>query len=198
FRHSHGPTHPTPSAWALAELRASFRAKQPRAPDEAHPRFRELIDLEDLRAKYQPLGLWSRWAGYWDTGEKAWFEAAVCDRAALVPTPGFCHYWHGSTSKRWSEAGLRARFPELAPYLDRAAARERRPVDACPYRGPAGPGGSAACGLLWRLVGPEPADLSLVPRAACGACRPTLPPSPAAFHPPVAPPPVLAGHRVLA
>src|SRR5262245_21314623 len=106
FRQPHGPTHPTPSAWLVSEVQASFRARQWRGGDEGHPRFRELVDLEVLWASYAPLGLLPRWGKYWDTGEKAWFEVAVRDRAALVETPGFRHYWFGTTHRLLSERTL--------------------------------------------------------------------------------------------
>src|SRR5262249_24567699 len=78
FRAPHGPLHPTPSAWRVAEVRANFRAWQWRVPDQGHPLFAGLVDLEVRRATLFPPQFWPMWAEYWDTGEKAWFEAAVC------------------------------------------------------------------------------------------------------------------------
>jgi hypothetical protein len=41
------------------------------------------------------------WAHYWDTAQKAWFEAAIRDKAILIPEvigfKDFRHFWGGST-----------------------------------------------------------------------------------------------------
>lgn len=98
----YGPIHPTPSLWRVSEIRASFEA-QPRGDDVRHRRFRDLFDLDGLVADRRADGdeHWEWWRDHWDTAQKAWFEAAVHDRARLVRTPGdFHHYWCGSTVHR--------------------------------------------------------------------------------------------------
>jgi hypothetical protein len=92
----YGPIHPTPSAWRTTEVRAGFRA-QPRGIDEHHPRFNELFNLNELRRCTTARKWAGFWRHYWDTGQKAWFYAAVEDRAALVEhADDFVHFWMGS------------------------------------------------------------------------------------------------------
>jgi hypothetical protein len=189
YRQCHGPIHPTPSAWRVDETRASFTIA-PWGEDEKHPRFAELMDLDALRTDASPMGVWIGWTQHWDTGHKAWFEAALHDRAALVETPGFTHYWHGTHGRRFSEGGLGARHPELLPYLERARTREHPPaVEGCPYRGrpraAAGPE-VAPCRLLRQCSEVTDEDLCLVRRDACTACRQDFPPSATELNPVVA------------
>jgi hypothetical protein len=189
FRQSHGPIHPTPSAWRVAEVRASFRARQWRGDDQRHPRFRNLVDLDLLRSNYEPLGLWHLWRNYWDTGEKAWFAAAVQDRAALVQAPGFHHYWHGSGHRRLPESALLTTWPELRPYFEVGAQRLRAPVEDCPFRSDVrrrGVAEIASCGVLRTALAATGPEWSAVTRDVCEACRITFPPTPEAPNPAVA------------
>jgi hypothetical protein len=185
---AYGPIHPVPTAWRVAEVRASFKASQPRAPDEEHPRYRELVHPEILEAEYRPIGIWDWWSRHWDTGEKAWFEAAVHDRAVAVPGPGFRHYWHGSYARRLAAAGLVARFPELRPYLEKGPTYgPARPVEGCPYRhGARAEGEVADCRLLGELGGVREEGWCAVGRDACAACSASWPPAPGELNPVVA------------
>ena len=116
-RKRYGPIHATPSAWLVSRVQDSFDA-QPRAGDQHHPRFHELIDWERLKNSAIREGSWTFFEAQWDTAQKAWFRAAIVDRAALVETPDFKHYWLGSTRNRFSDEQLIATFPELAAYVD--------------------------------------------------------------------------------
>lgn len=99
-RKQYGPIHPAPSLWRVGEITTSF-AIQGRADDLAHPRFRELFDLDWLVAATAELGTSDWWRDHWDTAQRAWFLAAVEGRAALAPeTPDFRHFWCGSSSNR--------------------------------------------------------------------------------------------------
>ena len=170
LRQSHGPIHPTPSAWRVAEVRASFRIGS-WAEEERHPRFAELVSLAPLETDRTPEGRWVRSVRYWDTGHRAWFAAAVHDRAALVEIPGFRHYWYGSVWRRFSEATLAAEFPELRLFLERGRARARlRSVEECPYRDAAAGTEVACCRLLLRLIGTTDVSWGAVRRDACVAC----------------------------
>src|SRR5262249_23578885 len=54
--------------------------------------------IESIRSEGGP---WQRWRVDWDTAQRAWFRAAIHDRATLVPkTADFCHYWRGSKTNR--------------------------------------------------------------------------------------------------
>src|SRR5262249_59467207 len=103
FRKGYGPIHPTPSAWRVDRVRSSFCGLE-RAPDESHPRFRELFDLGTMRALCRSPGERSYFERFWDTGEKPWFDAALEGRTACVEPPDFRHYWLGSTRNRRDEA----------------------------------------------------------------------------------------------
>ena len=172
-----GSIHPTPSAWRVAELRATFEG-QPRARDRPHARYAELVNEDAIRAETGPLGTWPWWDLYWDTGERAWFHAAASDRAALVETPGLHHYWCGSTSNRRSREDLIATHPELAPWLERASTRcGSYRVEECPFRTNVQrleTGEVADCGLLGEISGVADPELRAVRRDACDACVASL------------------------
>jgi hypothetical protein len=189
-RQCHGPIHPTPTAWRVDAVRASFTITPWEGSDERHARFGELVDLAALKKDSSPMGVWIGWTRHWDTGHKAWFEAAVHDRAALVETPGFTHYWHGSHERRLSEAGLIARYPEVCPYLERARSRVKPPpIEQCPYRAhPREEAGVevARCRLLQEVSGVKEEELCMVRRDACAACRETFTPSVQEVNPVVA------------
>jgi hypothetical protein len=189
-RQCHGPLHPTPSAWLVNEVRASFTITPWRGPDEQHPRFAQLVDPDALKYDSSPMGVWIGWTCHWDTGHKAWFEAAVRDRAVLVETPDFTHYWHGSYGQRLSEAALLVRYPPLRPFLQRAQSRVKRiPIEQCPYRDrPDEVGGEqvARCRLLHEISNVEEEELCLVRRDACEACCATFAPSTQEVNPVVA------------
>jgi hypothetical protein len=187
LRQSHGPIHPTPSAWRVAEVRASFRIGS-WAEEERHPRFAELVHLAALEADRSPEGRWIRNIRYWDTGHRAWFAAAVHDRAALVEIPGFRHYWYGSVWRRFSETTLAAEFPELRRFLERGRARTPfRRVEECPYRDAGAAGAEVACcRLLLQLIGTTEASWGAVRREACVACCALPRPSPDRLNPVVA------------
>jgi len=188
-RQPHGPIHPNPTAWRVDEVRASFKIA-PWEGDQEHPRFSELLDLKALAEDISPMGIWIGWSRYWDTGHKAWFQAALHDRAALVSTPGFTHYWHGSHDRRFTESALSARYPELVPFLDRGRSRLRQAcIGECRHRDrPRVTGGVevAICRLLQKLSGANEEALCLVRRDACAACRTSFTPSAAALNPVVA------------
>src|SRR5262249_40255524 len=157
--------------------------------DEQHPRFRELVALDVLRAALEPAGMWELWGRFWDTGEKAWFDAAVCDRAVHVATPDFRHIWHGSSSRRFSEAALLAEYPEVRPFLERASARCSLSVEGCRFREsvrPSPAGESAECGLVRHLTGAAPGAIPAIPRAACESCVASYPVSTTSLNPVVA------------
>jgi hypothetical protein len=188
-RQSHGATHPTPTAWRVDEVRASFRIR-PWAEDQPRPAFAELVDVTRLRTDPSREAWWIRVTGYWDTGHKAWFEAAVRGRAALVPTPGFRHYWGGSLALRFSAKTLAERFPEVGPYLELARSRQAvLPVERCPFREDVRDAeGSevATCRLVQRLSGVTDAGWCAVSRDVCRACCSSFRPSAARPNPAVA------------
>jgi hypothetical protein len=189
FRHPFGTLHPTPSAWRIDRVRTSFSGQR-RAGDACHPRYHELVDLERLRAEVEPRGEWSWWETYWDTGEKAWFECAVADRAAQVETPDFRHYWGGSTARHFGQSALVARHPELERWFNTAdGVAARRRVGDCSYRTEIrgeGPGEVASCQLIEQLSGTAVDELCKVSRAACEACVASSPPSLRELNPVVA------------
>lgn len=96
-RKLYGPVHPTPSLWRLSQLKTSFEIC-PRGEDENHPRFAELFDkpwLIDAVSQAQ-LNV-DFWQENWDTGQRAWFQCAMDDKAAYVPeTEDFHHFWQAS------------------------------------------------------------------------------------------------------
>jgi hypothetical protein len=99
---SYGPIHLTPSIWRTCVAWPSF-APQDRTLDERHPRFPELFDLALLRRSVTPQEWQRLWRWKWDTAQKAWFAAAVRDRAALVRPPGpasIKHFWCGTRTDR--------------------------------------------------------------------------------------------------
>jgi hypothetical protein len=188
FRQSHGPIHPTPSAWLVAEVRASFRPAPWTEEDEHDPRFQALLNLEAL--ENDPEERWVREARYWDTGHLAWFQAAYHDRAALVETPGFRHYWFGSSARRFSEGTLADTYPELRPFLERARLRRTPlPVEECPFREAVREEAGtevACCRLLQQLSGVADPSRCAVRRDACAACCASSRPSAERLNPVVA------------
>jgi len=96
-RLSWGALHPCPSIWSVADVRASF-CRADGSIDVPHPRFPELVDSEAYRRKIGIDMHTTRWK--WDTGQKAWFEAAIADRAVKVSRAGFAHYWRGSQTRQ--------------------------------------------------------------------------------------------------
>jgi hypothetical protein len=97
----YGPIHPTPSIWNIDKIKTSFEV-QLRCQDECHPRFHELFDLDFLRERVKREGdSWEWWKKYWDTAQRAWFLAAIRDKAKLVDkADDFIHFWGGSKSGR--------------------------------------------------------------------------------------------------
>jgi hypothetical protein len=69
----------------------------------------------------------------------------------------------------------------------------------CAYRFPRAAVGAdrAGCGLLAQWLGPESPTVREVPRAACGACSASFPPSPYDWNPVVASLMVRACERIL-
>lgn len=115
-RKEYGPLHVTPSLWAVTDSQPPSMDYSNRRPDQLHPRFAELFNLPWLLGEAPPRWRWF-WEQQWDTGQKAWFDLAVCDRAAHVePTRDFEHYWEGSLVPK-GEDWFRPR-PELWRYLD--------------------------------------------------------------------------------
>ena len=189
-RQHHGPIHPCPSAWRVDRVRSTFAGWE-WEPDARHPRFHELVDLDRLQSVMGTGAGWDFWGSFWDTGHKAWFDAAVLDRAVLVEAPDFQHYWHGSLSLRMDEAALVAKFPELEPWFRLAdAAVPARRVEECPYREDVRRDEAgievARCHLLRLILGADDASLSDVPRPACAACSASPRPSPFELNPVVA------------
>src|SRR5262249_43128360 len=134
YRKPWGPIHPTPSAWLIREARTSFRGR-PNVGDKDHPRFRELVDLEELKSRALRDGCWHSARLKGDTADGAWFHAAVHDRAALVSAPDFRHFWLGSFHGHLSRQRLVAEFPELAAWFARSeAGPEPRHPDTCAFR----------------------------------------------------------------
>src|SRR5262249_1585459 len=90
-----------PPTSEVSRIDSSFEV-QPRGEDERHSRFHELFNLKGLIESIRSEGgPWQQWRVDWDTAERAWFRAAIHDRATLVPkTEDFCHYWRGSTTNR--------------------------------------------------------------------------------------------------
>jgi hypothetical protein len=177
-----GPIHPTPSAWLVKEVRSSFR-EQTRTRRLDHPRFREFVDVEALEAAVEPLVASIRaWAKEnWDTGDKAWFEAAMHDRAALVDAPGFQHFWCGSTENDLPLEQLLAKFPELAAWFSRRSALiGLRDPENCRYRTAVRRNRGtevACCGLIRDLSGVDDPKECEVRRDACQACCESTEPS---------------------
>jgi hypothetical protein len=188
YRKAYGPIHPTPSAWRIDRLRSTFSGCE-RDADSRHPRYAEVLDIKVLRAEAELFGTWSWSRRFWDTGEKAWFDAAVEDAATLVDAPDFHHFWKGSAARFLGRAGLLARLPELARWFRAADAQvPPRQVEHCPYRTPtrADDSDRACCGLLEQWLGPDGPSLCEVPRAACEACSASFPPSTYDWNPVVA------------
>lgn len=188
-RKVYGVIHPTASAWRVDKVQASFRPT-PRAADVRNTRFGELVDLEPLRTETEPKGAWFWCERNWDTAEKAWFEAALEGRTALVGEEGFHHYWLGSTDRRKPQEELVAQFPELAEWFASAPvdAAPRR-VEDCAYRSRVQQrNGSevATCGLLRELTGVHEEQACAVEREVCEACVASIAPSPGHINPVVA------------
>jgi hypothetical protein len=173
FQQSFGTIHLTPSAWQVAEVRASFRF-QPWGEDRHTQAFGKLVDLVQLETDPSAAAVWIRRVQGWDTGHKAWFEAAAVGRTALVPVPGFRHYWSGSFARRFSESTLAARFPEVRPFLEQARSRRAtRPVERCAFRENVraiGKSEVATCRLVQHLSGITDAAWCEVSREVCQAC----------------------------
>jgi hypothetical protein len=188
-RKVYGPIHPTPSAWQVDQVHASFAARE-RALDESHPMFHELYQLAVLKALCRHPDEWSWCERFWDTGEKPWFTAAVNGRTTLVDAPDFRHYWKGSTTNRLDECALTERYPELAAWFRKAAEPPVRRVEDCAFRTDVGGGGetqTARCDLLRQWLGPELASVACnVERDACEACCASWPPSRSELNPVVA------------
>jgi hypothetical protein len=92
----YGPIHPTPSIWSVNYLASSFEV-QLRGDDVWHPKFHTLFDMKKLSELVGGLG--DYWGHYWDTAQRAWFDAAKEDKAVSVdPSPDFKHFWRGSSS----------------------------------------------------------------------------------------------------
>jgi len=100
-RKRYGPIHPTPSLWRVDRIATSFEV-QPRGADARHPLFHQLVDVDWLTDTVREEGgPWAWWRDHWDTGQRAWFQAAVLGRAEAVPeTDDFHHFWYGSTARR--------------------------------------------------------------------------------------------------
>jgi hypothetical protein len=198
-RKFYGSIHPTPSAWRIDRICSTFSGWE-RAADSRHPRYAELIDIARLRAEVEPLGRWGWWEQFWDTGEKAWFDAAVHDAATLVEAPDFRHFWNGSGASDLGRSGLLARHPELDRWFRAADAQvQPRQVEQCPFRAQVNGDGSdgASCGLLAQWVGRDEPSLCEVPRAACEACAASFPPSSYEWNPVVASLMVRACERII-
>jgi hypothetical protein len=189
-RQCHGPIHPTPSAWLVDQVRASFTITPWIGPDEKHHRFGELVNPAALQNDTSPMGVWIGWTCHWDTGHKAWFEAAIHNRAVLVDAPDFTHFWHGSYDQRLSQAALAIRHPQARSYLERARLRIKpSSVERCPHRDRLRTKGGvqfARCRLLQELSSMADEELCLVRRDACTACCAAGAPSPQAVNPVIA------------
>jgi hypothetical protein len=186
-----GPIHPTPSAWLVREARTTFQ-EQPREQDMRHPRYAELIDMDRLKIQADKAGVWDWARDTWDAGDRAWFEAAVLDKAVLVDAPGFHHFWYGTTAHALPLDQLLAKFPELATWLGRPGKDERpRRVEDCIFRRDVrydaqAKAEFALCGLIHKLSGVRDPRMCEVRRDVCQACRECSDPSVSSINPPVA------------
>ena len=181
YRKPWGPIHPTPSAWLVREVRTSF-AIQSRPRPETLPGLSELVNLELLRAVAEAEDCWEDWAkDNWDAADKAWFQAAIHDRAALVEAPGFRHFWLGSSVNSLSVDQLIVKFPELASWFARPSTKAGpRRVEDCSFRRDVRRDRDtevACCKLLQQLSGVMNPRLCDVRRDACQACCESADPS---------------------
>ncbi len=136
-RKEYGPIHPTPSLWRVAEIRSSFDYAN-RLPDEEHSRFFELFRrdwlLNALTEAKQDTAFWET---TWDTGQRAWFDCAVAEKAFHAEsTDDFEHFWFGSDAY-FTEQQLSGR-PELKEYTERPVVHFRESQIGVPV-GPARP-----------------------------------------------------------
>jgi hypothetical protein len=175
-----GPIHPTPSAWLIRQVSGTFKGR-PMARDIDHPRFQELVDLDVLEEQAREQGCWEWARTRWDTADRAWFSAAIHDRAALVEAPDFRHFWLGSQQHALSQHQLVAKFPELATWFARSGpeCRPQRPEDCSFRRDVRSDGGIeiASCGLLREISGVVDSRLCEVRRDVCQACCESVQPS---------------------
>jgi hypothetical protein len=190
YRKPWGPIHPTPSAWLVREVRTSF-AIQSRPQPEFLPRLSELVNLEVLREAAEAEDCWEDWArDNWDAADKAWFQAAIHDRAALVEAPEFRHFWLGSSVNSLSPEQLIVKFPELASWFARGSAGSGpRRVEDCYFRRDvrrASDKEVACCSLLQQLSGVMDPRLCEVRRDACQACCESTDPSLTSINPTIA------------
>lgn len=188
-RKAWGPIHPTPSVWLVREARTSFSG-QSRKNSPVNLRFKELVNLEILRAAAEPDGVWDWARENWDTADKAWFEASIHEKAALVEAPDFRHFWFGATANCLPLEELVVRFPELAAWLTRPKTDGGRPlVEDCYFRLNVRRTPDfeiACCNLLQQLSGVSDAGLCDVRRDVCQACRELPEPSVSNINPVIA------------
>jgi hypothetical protein len=181
-RKAWGPIHPTPSAWLVREVRTSF-AEQRLPRGDSQPRFKQLVNLEILQAAALAEGCWEWARQFWDTADKAWFQAAIHDRAALVEAPGFRHFWYGTSINRLPLEQLLVKFPELNGwFIGPTADPSPRQVEDCAFRhdvrrDPDVDVELATCKLLQQLSGVMDPRLCEVRRDVCQACRESSDPS---------------------
>lgn len=98
-RKAYGPIHPTPSLWRISKIQSSFDYAD-RLPDEGHPRFSELFQRDWLLQRIHEAQQDTQfWRTTWDTGQKAWFDCAIADKAFQAESADdFEHFWFGSDS----------------------------------------------------------------------------------------------------
>lgn len=111
-RRWHGYAGLSPSMWRIDKLQTSFLHVK-RGKEMEHPRIEEVIAMSKyLKTVGDANNGWFRET--WDTAQKIWFEAALCDKAHLFD--GFEDFIHfGAGGRREMKAEEKKL---LAPYLD--------------------------------------------------------------------------------
>ena len=130
-RKEYGPIHLTPSLWRVSEIRSSFDYAN-RLPDEGHSRFLELFRRDWLlNAITEAKQDTEFWRTTWDTGQRAWFDCAVADKAFHAEsTEDFEHFWFGSDAY-FTEQQMSGR-PELKEYTESAVVDFRESQSVLP------------------------------------------------------------------
>ena len=112
----YGPLHLTPSIWDVSKISRSFRV-QLRDKDQKSSDFTLHVDLTALRAYCAEHNYddstkeW--WEAHWDTGQAAWFYAALHEKARFIgESTDFKHFWKSASSSPDLE-----NHPELKEFL---------------------------------------------------------------------------------
>ena len=97
FQWQYGPLHPCGSSWLISDIPASFQTATKTAEEIFHPKYKRLMKLPELsadmlRSNYDNH-LFHFFMYHWDVGIKNWFWLEVHNRAQLVNSNGFYHFW---------------------------------------------------------------------------------------------------------